>query len=248
MFHGTRPLDRRCMVSWTREAPSLAAGPEGCEPRGALRRLRCVIIEDHRMFLDLVTTMLRAAPGLAIDVVGSAGSVADGIAACDRLEPDVVLLDLALPDGKGIEVAEHVAATRPAAKIVVISGQADTLVCPADLARCTHAVVHKSEAFDALQAILADIARECRDATVANKRRARMADRGQVELLLSQREREILALLGDSLTSNEIAIRLRLSAHTVQSHRKNIAIKLGIPGRMLAAEAYRFRNRLDGGQ
>lgn len=198
------------------------------------------------MFLDLVTTMLRAAPGLAIDVVGSAGTVAEGIMTCDRLQPDVVLLDLALPDGKGILVAEHVAATRPTAKIVVISGQSSTFVCPTALGRCTHAIVHKAEAFDSLQKILAELSRQCREGTVAY--RTRVADKGRVSELLTQREREVLALLGDSLSCEEIAGRLGLSAHTVQSHRKNIALKLGTSGRKLMAEAYRFRDQLDGGE
>jgi DNA-binding NarL/FixJ family response regulator len=210
----------------------------------SVKRLRCVIIEDHRMFLDLVTTMLHAAPGLGIDVVETAGTVAGGIGACDRVKPDVVLLDLALPDGTGITVAEHVASTQPDARIVVISGQSSTFVCPTKLARCTHAVVHKAEAFDALQAILAGLsAPDCRPATSASGRQ-QTTKPSLIVRPLSQREREILALVGASLTSDEIAAKLELSLHTVSTHRKNIAMKLGIPGRKLTAEAYRFREQL----
>lgn len=214
------------------------------ERRVPVKRLRCVIIEDHRMFLDLVTTMLHAAPGLAIDVVGSAGTVADGIATCDRLKPDVVLLDVGLPDGTGITVAEHLAATRPEARIVVISGQSSTLVCPATVRRSAYAVIHKAEAFDALQAILASLSAAKRGTSPPAARPARNPSPGQRLRLLSQREREILALAGASLTCEEIATKLDLSIHTVHTHRKHIVSKLGVPGRELAAVACRFRDQL----
>lgn len=219
--------------------------------RASVKRLRCVVIEDHRMFLDLVTTMLHATPSLAIDVVGTAGTVADGIAACDRLKPDLVLLDLALPDGTGITVAQHLAAAHPYAKIVVISGQSSTFVCPAALASCTHAVVHKAEAFDALQAILAGLAGLAARGTgsrLVGTHAALKARSGLPSRHLSQREREIFALIGASLTSEEIAHKLGLSIHTVQTHRKNIAAKFGVSGRKLPALAYQFRDQLSGGE
>lgn len=200
------------------------------------------------MFLDLVMTMLHATPSLAIDVVGTAGTVAEGIDACDRLKPDLVLLDLALPDGTGITVAQHLAATHPSAKIVVISGQSSTFVCPTALARCTHAVVHKAEAFDALQAILAGLSTRGGGTRLGGARAALTARSRQPSRHLSQREREIFALVGASLSSDEIAHKLGLSVHTVQTHRKNIAAKLGVSGRKLAALAYQFRDQLAGGE
>ena len=200
------------------------------------------------MFLDLVTTMLHATPSLAIDVVGTAGTVAEGIASCDRLKPDLVLLDLALPDGTGITVARHLAAVHPYAKIVVISGQSSTFVCPAALASCTHAVVHKAEAFDALQAILAGLAARGTGSRLGGTRAALKSRSGHPSRHLSQREREIFALIGGSLTSEEIAHKLGLSVHTVQTHRKNIAAKFGVSGRKLPALAYQFRDQLTGGE
>ena len=212
--------------------------------RAAVKRLRCVIVEDHRMFLDLVTTMLHAAPGLAIDVVGSATTVAEGITVCNRLKPDVVLLDVALPDGTGVTVAEHVAATQPDAKIVFISGQSSMFMCPATVRRSAYAVVHKAQAFDALQSILADLSAAGQPSAAVAAAPPRKKPPNQLVRLLSQREREMLTLIGASLTSEEIAHKLGLSAHTVQTHRKNIAAKLGVPGRKLTALAARFRDQL----
>ena len=218
------------------ESPAMA--PSARKP------LRCVIVEDHQMFTELLSTMLAAAPGLSIDVVGSASTVAEGIAACDRLRPDVVLLDLALPDGTGIGVAEHVAATLPKARVVVVSGQSSTFVCPKALAACTHAVVHKSEAFDVLQSILVEISQRGSKAPVAVGPRGRP----KLDTLLSQREREILALVGRGQHTEEIAAALGISKHTVHTHRKNIAAKLGVEGKNLPLAAYRFRDQLGGAE
>jgi len=192
------------------------------------------------MFADLLSTTLSAARGLPVEIVGSASTAADGIAACDRLAPDVVLLDLALPDQTGIAVAKHVSKRLPKTRVVVVSGQSSEFVCPRELAACTHAVVHKSESFDVLQSILASISASRGQGPVV------VGPRGRPKLstILSQREREILALVGQGRQTHEIAASLGLSKHTVHTHRKNIAAKLGVKGRSLPLEAYRFREQL----
>ena len=117
------------------------AAPPMSKPRtqspkaaSAARLPRCVVVEDHQMFGDLLAISFAAAPDVAVDIVEIAPSVAAGIAACDRHKPDVVLLDLKLPDGPGNAVAEHVAATLPETRVIVVSGQSSTFVCPPELA------------------------------------------------------------------------------------------------------------------
>jgi DNA-binding NarL/FixJ family response regulator len=212
--------------------------------RVSVKRLRCVIIVYHRMFRDLITTMLHAAPGLAIDVVGSAGTVADGIATCDRSKPDVVLLAVGLPDGTGATVAEHLASARPEARVVVISGQSSTFEWPATIQRSAHAVIRKADSFDALQAILASLSASRTGTATPTARRARHPSLDQCVRLLSPREREILALIGASLTCQEIANKIDISIHTVHTHRKHIVSKLGVSGRKLVVVACRFRDQI----
>lgn len=204
------------------------------------RRPRCVIVEDHRMFADLVALMCATAPDLPIDIVEIAPTVAAGIAACDTHKPDAVLLDLGLPDGSGIAVAEHVAAFLPYARVIVVTGQASTFVCPPHLSATIHAVVSTSDAFDALQVILAGIF--ARNGQRIGGR-GRPADRRRLAGLLTRREREILAMIGHRVSSRAIAERLGLSIHTVNAHRKNIARKLNVPGSDLAFVAYDSRTR-----
>ena len=211
--------------------PTARAAPAG-------RRPRCVIVEDHRMFADLLAMTFAAAPDLAIDIVEVAPSVAAGIAACDGHRPDVVLLDLDLPDGSGIAVAEHVAAALPETRVIVVSGQTSTFVCPPHVLPAVHAVIDKAHAFHDLQAKLADL---CEPRGGPN---ALQPGRRRLTSILSKREREVLALIGQQLSSVEIAGRLGISLHTINAHRKNIARKLGVRGTNLALVAYEYREQL----
>lgn len=224
--------------------PEIVMADKVAVRRLPVKRLRCVIILYNRMFRDLVTTMLHATPGLTIDVVGSAGTVADGIATCDRSKPDVVLLEVGLPDGTGATVAEHLASTRPEARVVVISGQSSTFEWPATIRRSAYAVIRKADSFDALQAILASVSASRTGTATPAARRARHPSLGQCVRLLSPREREILALIGASLTCQEIANKIDVSIHTVHTHRKHIVSKLGVTGRKIAVVACRFRDQI----
>lgn len=209
-------------------------------PAGAGEALRCVIVEDQRMFTQLLVTMLRAGPGLNLRIAASAETVAEGITACQRHAPDVLLLDLALADGRGEVVAERLLEVNPAAKVVVLSAHAATFVCPPGIARAVHAVVDKTDAFDTLQMVLAKL---------AGPTPAPPASRDRLADQLSTREQEVLVLVGQGLRSEQIATRLGISRHTVQSHRKKIAIKLGTEGSELSRYAFHYWQQVaSGGQ
>lgn len=200
--------------------------------------LRCVIVEDHRMVAELVSTMLGASRDLPIQIVATAGSVAEGIAACEQHRPDLLILDLALPDGRGQAIARALVAINPLAKIIVLSGQASTFVCPAFLNGHIHAVVAKTQAFDVLQAALRSLI-GTGEATGSTKQPKSARP-------LTLREREILLLVGQGLRTKEIAERLKITGHTVQAHRKSIAAKLGTRGAHLTLQAVKLHQRMAG--
>jgi DNA-binding NarL/FixJ family response regulator len=203
--------------------------------------LRCVIVEDHRMFAELVATMLRMSKNLPIQIVATVGTVAEGIAACEKYEPELLILDLALPDGRGLCLAQSLATINPNAKVIVLSGQASSFVCPAVLNGRIEAVVDKTKAFDALQTALHKFVSARRP---SDQKAAMAATRPRVAGRLTLREQEILFLVGQGLRSKEIAERLRISAHTVQAHRRTIAEKLGTTGAELSRQAFHFHQQL----
>jgi nitrogen fixation/metabolism regulation signal transduction histidine kinase len=86
--------------------------------------LRCVIVEDQTMFRQMLHNMLQGTPDLT--VAAATGSEAEGIAACERHKPDLLVLDLALPDGSGVNVGRCLARIHPGARIIILSVEAIT--------------------------------------------------------------------------------------------------------------------------
>jgi DNA-binding NarL/FixJ family response regulator len=192
--------------------------------------LTCVIVEDQTMFLQMLHNMLEAMPQLK--VAATARSKAEAVAACEEHLPDLLVLDLALPDGEGIAVARKLSKLKPSSKTIILSGEANTFVCPADLQSHVHAVLDKMQAFDSLAEEVKSLLPRSRGATPA-------ARGGDIREILTPREYEIFRLIGRGMLSKEIGDTIGITPLTVQSHRKNIAQKLGTTGNQLTQQALR---------
>lgn len=179
--------------------------------------LTCVLIEDQGMFLDMLAGMLALRGGIRI--VAQARNVVSGLQACTAHRPDLLILDLSLPDGDGLEVARQYVKTNHQGRVLVVTGQASEFVCPAWLNDHLQGVISKNDAFESLRREL--------DALTGPGEPA--ADDSGLKSL-SPREAEVFGMIGDGLTSRAIAERLGISEHTVQTHRKRIAAKLETTG------------------
>lgn len=179
---------------------------------------RCLIVEDEVMFAQMLAGMLRGIPGLTVS--GIAHTREEGIRAGAEFNPDLLVLDLALPDGNGVEVAREAARRNPKSRSIILSGQASTFVLPAGLRNHIHAVVEKTKAYAVLQ-------REVMQFLAA---RSGASASGDPEASLSPREREVFRELGHGLMNKQIAARLGISVATVGIHRKRIAAKLKARG------------------
>lgn len=207
--------------------------------RGACRDLACVIVEDQTMFRQLLVGMLRTMPG--IDVRATAATMQDGIDACASSRCDLLILDLLLPDGDGLSVLRAATETHPAIECIVLSSAASEFACPRDLLDNVRAIVDKAQAYEQLQTIIAEIvqARGGPGSTAARP----SIDPARV---LRPRELDVLRLIGRGLKTADIATHLGISAHTVSTHRKRIATKLGASGAELVRLAT-IHNQLSGG-
>jgi DNA-binding NarL/FixJ family response regulator len=193
------------------------------------RELTCVIVEDQGLFLEMLGGMLSMRGGLR--VAATALNVAEGCATVAKHQPDLLLLDLDLPDGSGLAVARHLLEHNPAARIIIVSGHAADFVCPPWLDDNLHAVISKNDTFAALRTELDSI-------LAIEKTTMRPRDsKGYTTKPFTARESEIFGLIGEGLTSKEIGSRLYLSEHTVQAHRKRLAAKLGTTGAELMQRA-----------
>ena len=214
---------------------TLSASTPG--PVVAPNALTCVIVEDQVMFLDLLAVIMILQGG--VRVVAQARDVAAGRAVCEQHRPDVLILDLALPDGDGLDVARRFIEVNPRGRALVVSGQASDFVCPPWLDANLQALISKDDALDALR-------RELYELTGGATQPVEGTPASPPEL--TQREAEIFGLIGDGLSTRDIAAQLGLSEHTVQTHRKRIATKLRTTGDGLLRRAVAHRaTRLGGG-
>lgn len=184
--------------------------------------LRCLLVEDHQMFVELLLPVLRSIPGLAM--VGTAGSATQAIGAVKQLKPDLLILDLDLPDHPGIRVAEVLQQRQPQARLIVLSGHASSFLCPPGLQPLLHAVVDKTSAFQELRHEIRLLLND--SPHVAPEEPADLAERPG----LTPRELEVLSLVGLGCSSRVIAETLGISEHTVGSHRRALRSKLGVSG------------------
>jgi len=181
--------------------------------------LTCVVVEDQRMFLQMLVVMLRSVPGL--EVVATATTATAGIEACLELAPDLLLLDLTLPDQDGLAVALALAGVNPDARLIVLSAAASSFVCDSSLQPMLQAVVDKIDACETLVTEIGEL----------------LGERLHKPAGLTVREDEVLVLIGQGLSNSQIAERLTLSVHTVGTHRRNISGKLGLRGAELIRHA-----------
>lgn len=182
---------------------------------------RCLIVEDEMMFAHMLAGMLRGIPGLV--VAGIAHTTEEALRLDAESAPDLLVLDLALPDGHGLDVAWQAARRNSDSRSIILSGQASTFVVPRRLQDHIYAVADKTKAYSVLQ-------RE-----VLQFLSARAVQTGRIDpaTALSPREREVFHELGHGLLNKEIADRLGISPGTVGLHRKRIAAKLKARGSAL---------------
>ena len=173
------------------------------------------------MFVELLVPVLRSIPGLTM--VATAGSGSEAIEAVGLKEPDLLILDLHLPDLPGIKVAEVLRERRPQAKIIVLSGQASSFLCPSNLQPMLHAVVDKTSAFQELRLEIARLLGQPAPPPAAAPTPLQLQG-------LTQRELEVLALVGQGCSSRVIAETLGISEQTVTTHRRSLRSKLGVSG------------------
>ena len=194
-----------------------------------------MIVEDHVLFEQMFRLTIESVGG--VEVLAVAHTAKEGIKACQAHLPDLLLLDLALPDKSGLVVAEALARCCPEARTIIVTFQ-----CPKKLRPFIYSVLDKTLP-------LGEVMREInglRESLIKNPAPTRDARP------LSVREIDILGLIGQGLANKEIAARAFISIQTVQTHRKHIAAKLGVSGAefvrnaVIRAQALKLAGTSDG--
>jgi DNA-binding NarL/FixJ family response regulator len=191
--------------------------------------VRIVIVEDHQMFREVLRKV--CVQDLKHEVVGEAGDGRQAVPLVLSTKPDLVLLDLHLPNLDGFGVVEALRRVAPNLRILVLSSHCDDYtVFRAEHAHVQGFVDKNTSAVATLKkaiTIVGDGRVYFSDAFKKIKA-ARLGDPFSFDKLLTDRERAVLALIGEPLTDREIAKRLELSKETIEKHRFNILSKLGL--------------------
>jgi DNA-binding NarL/FixJ family response regulator len=197
---------------------------------GAIRVLLC---DDHVMVREGLKRVIDGVEG--IDVVASVSDGEEGVEATRRLRPDVVLMDLAMPGVDGVEATRRIAAEAPESQVVVLTSFAEqSRVLEAIDAGATGYVLKDASVDEVVRAIHAAAAGDAPlDPRVARVLVSRTAE--DPFAVLSEREREVLALVADGVPSKTIARRLGITEPTVRAHLTRIYRQIGVDDRTQAA-------------
>jgi DNA-binding NarL/FixJ family response regulator len=183
-----------------------------------------VVAEDHAMVRQGMKLVISSEPGL--QWVGEAGNGQTALDLVRQLQPDVLLLDLGLPELDGLEVMRAIADDALRTRVLVVTARQDPLSVRTALSYGAHGYLLKTDDADALVSALRTVAGGGYHVSIEL---AGVFDRdAETHEPLTPREVEIAQGVGRGLASKRIAHELGISEHTVRKHRENIARKLGL--------------------
>ncbi|MBM4364143.1 MAG: response regulator transcription factor [Deltaproteobacteria bacterium] len=206
-------------------------------------KIRVMLCDDHEVVREGIRSLIARQPNMA--VVGEASSVAEAIDTAAKARPDVIVMDVRLPDGSGVEACRTIREARPEARVIMLTSYADDEALFASIVAGASGYLLKQTRGQAVADAITAVAsgRSLLDADVTGKVLERLRkgkDEDPALASLTEQERKVLEQLAEGKTNREIGEVLFLSEKTVKNYVSRILDKLGLSRRAEAA-AYMAR-------
>jgi DNA-binding NarL/FixJ family response regulator len=200
--------------------------------------LRALLVDDHELFVEAIRWSLEEG---GVDVVGSAGTIEEGLDAFIRLDPDVTLVDLGLPDGDGIELGKRILEIDADSTVIAVTGSVEPARVREALRCGFSGYISKATTMARFIEAIGSVVngqvviphRSAREVAGAMTPEAEQAD--LLARQLTVREVDVLRLLVRGASSIQISRELAVSPNTVRSHVQNVLTKLQVHSRLEAA-------------
>lgn len=203
-----------------------------------MKSMRVVIVDDHALMRDGIASLLDEQPDF--EVVGEVGSLAAAVEVVRATEPELVLMDYSLPDGTGLDATKEILALYPQTKIVILTVHEEDDLLFAAIRSGARGYLLKSISAREMLARLRGLA-EGEAAILPEQTQRILAEFARTTVpqaaaeeeasALSERELEVLRLLAEGASNQEIGVQLHISVHTVKNHVHHILEKLNIGNR-----------------
>ena len=200
----------------------------------AAKPISVLLVDDHAMVRDALAMVVTAEKDMR--VVGQAADGREGIEKAAKLKPDVITIDLAMPNLNGIEAVRHIKRASPEVKVLVVSGHEEDLYIEHALEAGVDGFLSKNAAADTLARAIRDVKAGKKVFSPAVLQRLAQYEKGAGDgqlhrkqtAKLSERETEVLQLIAEGHPNKAIAADLGISMKTVEKHRAHLMTKLNI--------------------
>lgn len=195
--------------------------------------IRIIIADDHKIVREGLRALLEKQPDM--QVLGEAENGRDTVAMAQQLLPDMVLMDVSMPDMNGIEATRRITGEFPQVKVLALSMHSDRRFAMEMLRAGASGYLLKDNAFEELAHAIRSVASNhtylcpaIADLIIKDYINLAAKEEGSVFSALTVREREVLQLIAEGKSTKEIASVLRVSTKTVETHRLQLMERLGI--------------------